>query len=140
MRLGVGMSQADDVANRVIGAALSVHKKYGPGLLESVYTACVGQELLEQGLDVAIEQSVPLQHRSLHIKRAFVIDLRVEDCVIVEVKSVASINEIHVAQVLTYLRLTGLRLGLIINFNVTVLKNGIRRVVNNHVDEAGNRL
>lgn len=134
------MTRADAVSNQIIGAAILIHQKFGPGLLESVYTPCLGQELLELGLDVEIGTPLSLEHKGLHVKRAYVIDLKVENCVLVEVKCVRKIEDIHVAQLLTYLRLTGLTLGLIINFNVTVLKNGIRRVVNNHVDDEGNRL
>ncbi|MEX2662555.1 MAG: GxxExxY protein [Vicinamibacterales bacterium] len=134
------MTKADSVSNQIIGAAIRVHKKFGPGLLESVYAPCLGQELLELGLDVEIGTPLSLEHNGLCVKRAYVLDLRVENCVIVEVKCVRKIEDIHIAQLLTYLRLTGMALGLLINFNVTVLKSGIRRVVNNHVDDQGNRL
>ena len=134
------MPNADDVAHQIIGAAIDVHRTFGPGLLESVYTLCLGQELLERGLQVEIGKPLPLTHKGLTVNRAYVLDLMVEECVIVEVKCVEAIKDIHVAQLLTYLRLTNLTLGLIINFKVSVLKNGIRRVVNNHVDENGNRL
>ena len=129
------MNNAEHVAHRIIGAAIDVHRQFGPGLLESVYTPCLGQELVECGLDVEIEKPVSLVHKGLTKNRAYVLDLLVEGSVIVEVKCVEKIKDIHVAQLLTYLRLTGVTLGLIINFNVTVLKNGIRRVVHNHVEE-----
>lgn len=134
------MTNADDVASQIIGAAIRVHRKFGPGLLESVYATCLGQELVEQGLAVDIGKPLPLTYKGLTVGRAYVLDLLVEGCVIIEVKCVESLKDIHVAQLLTYLRLTGLTLGLIINFNVVVLKNGVRRVVNNHVDEHGARL
>ena len=134
------MTNADRVAHQIIGGALNVHRAFGPGLLESVYTLSLGQELLEEGLDVEIGTALPLTHKGLTVKRAYVLDLMVEGCVIVEVKCIEMIKDIHIAQLLTYLRLTNLTLGLIINFNVSVLKNGVRRVVNNHVDENGNRL
>ena len=134
------MSDADAVANQIIGAAIDIHRTFGPGLLESVYTLSLGQELVEQGLAVDIEKPLSLKHKELTINRAYVLDLLVDDCVIVEVKCVEKIIDIHVAQLLTYLRLTGVTLGLIINFNVKLLKNGVRRVVNNHLDENGKRL
>ena len=134
------MPNADRVAEQVIGCAIDVHRKFGPGLLESVYTLCLGQELLELGLEVEIGKPLSLTHKGLTANRAFVLDILVENCLIVEVKSVDKINPIYVAQLLTYLRLTNVTLGLIINFNVELLKNGLRRVVHNHVDEHGNRV
>ena len=134
------MTRADEVARQIIGAAIRIHKKFGPGLLESVYTPALGQELLEMGLDVDIGKPLPLEHKGLRIERAYVLDLLVDNSVIVEVKCVEAIKGIHVAQLLTYLRLTRLSLGLIINFKVEVLKNGIRRVVNDHRDDNGDRL
>jgi GxxExxY protein len=135
-----GMHPVDRVSHQIIGAAINVHKQRGPGLLESVYLACLGQELVEMDMNVHIGMPLSLDHKGLHIHRAYVVDLLVEDCVIVEVKCVQKITDLHVAQLLTYLRLTGIRVGLIINFNVIKLKHGIRRVVNRHVDEDGNPL
>jgi GxxExxY protein len=126
----------DPLTHQVIAAAIAIHRKFGPGLLESVYTPCLAQELLEMGLDVEIGKALPLEHKGLTIKRAFVLDLLIENRVIVEVKCVDRIAEVHVAQVVTYLRLTGLSVGLIINFNVTTLKDGIRRVVNTSATES----
>lgn len=116
---------------------MAIHSKYGPGLLESVYTPCLGQELVERGLHVEIGKPLTLEHKGLRIDRAYVLDLLVENCVIVEVKCAEKIADIHVAQLLTYLRLTGIKVGLIINFNVTSLKYGIRRVVNGYTDKDG---
>lgn len=126
--------------DQIIGAAIRVHKKFGPGLLESVYNAALGQELVAMGFDVHIGKPISLDHEGLHISRAYVLDLLVNNCVIVELKCVTKITDLDVAQLLTYLRLTDLRVGLIINFNVTLLKHGIRRVVNRHVDENGKQL
>lgn len=134
------MHPIDRVSRQIIGAAINVHRERGPGLLESVYVACLGQELVEMDLDVHIGMPLSLDHKGLHIHRAYVLDLLVENCVIVEVKCVRKISDLHVAQLLTYLRLTGIRVGLILNFNVIKLKHGIRRVVNRHVDEDGNPL
>ena len=134
------MHPIDEITDQVIAAAIEVHKKFGPGLLESVYTNALGAELVARGLDVHISKPVSLEHEGLHTHRAFVIDLLVEERVVVEVKSVQKLTEIDFAQTLTYLRLMDLRVGLLINFNVTLLKHGIRRVVNRHVDEQGNKL
>ncbi|HEY0873907.1 MAG TPA: GxxExxY protein [Vicinamibacterales bacterium] len=130
------MNELDAISGRIIGAAIRVHKKFGPGLLESVYTPCLGHELVSEGLDVEIGKALSLQHEGLTIDRAYVLDLLVEGQVIVEVKCVSKIAPIHTAQLLTYLRLMNLQLGLIINFNVTKLVDGgIKRVVNNYEEE-----
>jgi GxxExxY protein len=134
------MHPVDRVTDQIIGAAIAVHKQHGPGLLESVYLACLGQELVERGLDVHISMPLSLDYKGLHLHRAYVLDLLVENCVIVEVKCVKKLTDLDVAQLLTYLRLTNLRVGLLINFNVTKLKDGLRRVVNRHVDDNGNLL
>jgi GxxExxY protein len=134
------MRPVDRITDQIIGGAIRLHKKYGAGLLESVYTPCLAHELLLLGLEVEVGKPISLAHEGLTIHRAYVLDLLVEGQVIVEVKCVSSIAPIHVAQLLTYLRLLDLRVGLIINFNVTKLVNGIKRVVNEHVDEEGNRL
>ena len=126
----------DPLTHQIIAAAIAVHRKFGPGLLESVYTPCLAQELLEMGLDVEVGKELPLEHKGLRIKRAYVLDLLIENRVIVEVKCVERIADIHVAQVVTYLRLTGKSVGLIINFNVTSLRDGIRRVVNTPAAES----
>lgn len=127
------MAEVDLIAGRIIGAAIRIHKKYGPGLLESVYTPCLGHELVADGLQVEVEKPLSLEHDGLIIHRAYVLDLLVEGQVIVEIKCVAKIAPIHRAQLLTYLRLTGLQLGLIINFNVSKLVDGIKRVVNGYL-------
>ena len=134
------MHPIDDITDQIIAAAITVHQKFGPGLLESVYTNALGAELVARGLDVHISKPVSLEHEGLHTHRAFVIDLLVNEKVVVEVKSVQKLTEIDFAQTLTYLRLMDLRVGLLINFNVPLLKLGIRRVVNRHVDEDGNTL
>jgi GxxExxY protein len=132
------MQEVDSITGQIIGAAIRVHKKYGPGLLESVYVACLGHELVALGLKVEVEKPLSLKHDGLVIHRAYVLDLLVEDQVIVEVKCVSKIAPIHTAQLLTYLRLTGLHLGLIVNFNVPKLVEGIKRVANDYQgDENG---
>lgn len=134
------MHAIDEITDQIISAAIAIHKKFGPGLLESVYTNALGAELVAKGLDVHISKPVSLEHEGLRTDRAFVIDLLVNETVIVEVKSVQKLTDIDLAQTLTYLRLMDLRVGLLINFNVTLLKHGIRRVVNRHVDEHGKKL
>jgi len=129
------MRKVDVIAGKVIGAAIRVHKKYGPGLMESVYKPILGHELVGEGLQVEIEEPLSLDHEDLKINRAYILDLLVEDEVIVEVKCVKHIEPIHASQLLTYLRLTGLEVGLILNFNTTRLVDGIKRVVNNYQEE-----
>ena len=102
------MAQVDRVTDQIIAAAIGVHATYGPGLLESVYSRCLAQELLEKGLEIEIGKPLELHHKGLRIHRAYVLDLLVENCVIVESKCVDKIAPIHVAQLLTYLRLTRL--------------------------------
>lgn len=128
------MHDTEAVAKQIIGSAIRVHRTFGPGLFENVYTLCTGHDLIESGLTVEIQKPLSLTYRHLKVERAYQLDLLVEDCVIVETKCVEAIAPIHVAQLLTYLRLTGKTLGLILNFNVLRLKDGIRRVVNNHVE------
>jgi GxxExxY protein len=122
----------EDTTADIIGCAIALHRKYGPGVLESVYKRCLGIDLVARGHDVSIEEPVALTHNGLHIPRAFVIDLFVNREVIVEVKCVAAVLPIHEAQLLTYLRLTNTQVGLILNFNVRLLKQGIHRVVNHY--------
>ena len=122
----------EDTTGDIIGCGITLHRKYGPGMLESVYKQCLGIDLVARGHDVAIEEPVALTHNGLHIPRAFVIDLFVNREVIVEVKCVAAVLPVHEAQLRTYLRLTNTRVGLILNFYVPVLKQGIHRVANNY--------
>ena len=113
-----------------IQAAIEVHRTLGPGLLESIYRACLIYELRERGLTVVAEQVVPLRYKSLTFDAAYRLDLLVESEVIVEVKSIAAILDVHEAQLLSYLRLANKPLGLLINFNVPVLVQGVRRIMN----------
>ena len=119
------------LSSDVIKAAISVHKELGPGLLESVYQSCMNIALDEMGLNVAAEVAVPIKFRGREITdQGFRMDLLVEDTVVVELKSVDQVKEVHKKQLLTYLKLTGKPLGLLINFNETLLKDGITRVIN----------
>ena len=130
----------DKITEAIIGAAIRVHKKYGPGLLESVYNLALALELVALGFEVEVAKPLPLEHQGVTIKRAYVVDLLVNNCVVVELKAVKALTDVDKAQLLTYLRLMNIHVGLLINFNVTRLVNGVRRVVNDHVDEDGNRL
>ena len=118
------------LTNRIISAALAVHSHLGPGLLESTYEACLAYELEQRGIRVEQQKPLPLVYKDLHIDAAYRLDLLVDDLVIVEIKAVENLLPIHTAQLLTYLKLTQLRVGLLINFNTPMLKEGIRRVVN----------
>jgi GxxExxY protein len=116
------------ITERIIGAAIEVHKAIGPGLLESTYEECLDYELRESGLVVARQRVVPLMYRGKRLASSYRLDLLVENRVIVEVKAVDKLARVHVAQMLSYLRHTGLRVGLILNFNTVILPDGIHRV------------
>lgn len=118
----------------IIGAAIEVHKELGPGLLESVYEACLIKELNDRGLKVESQVNLPLLYKGKKLYKDFRIDLLVEDKVIVELKAISEIQPLHEVQLVTYLKLSGKRLGLLINFNVPTLVDGIRRKVNHFTE------
>ncbi|HVX89745.1 MAG TPA: GxxExxY protein [Gemmatimonadales bacterium] len=118
-----------DLSDRVIGAAISVHRQLGAGLLESAYRRCLFCELTARGLEVRSEVPVGISYRGTTIEDAFKIDLLVEGQLVVELKAVDKLHPIHTSQVTTYLKLGGYRAGLLINFNVPVLKDGLKRVL-----------
>lgn len=120
----------NEISHLIVGGALKVHTALGPGLLESAYEACLQYELIKTGLRVEAQKALPLVYESVKLECGYRIDLLVESKVIIEVKSIEAVAEIHFAQVLTYLRLSGLRLALLMNFNVLHMKDGIRRIVN----------
>ena len=120
----------NEVAKQIVDAAYGIHTGLGPGLLESVYEAVLAYELERRGLRAVRQQSIPVVYRETRIEVGFRADLIVEDQVIVEVKSVDSVAPVHKKQLLTHLRLSGKRLGLLINFNVVLIKDGITRIVN----------
>lgn len=122
----------DKISEKVLGCAFRVHSELGPGLLESAYQACLNYELLKAGLHVEMEKPLPLVYQGVKLDCGYRIDLLVEKQFIVELKAVDEIAPIHLAQVLTYLKLSELRHGIILNFNVRSLKNGIKRVVNGY--------
>jgi len=117
------------VAATVVDAAFKVHSTLGPGLLESVYEACLCHELNLRGVKFQKEVSLPIMYEGMRLDAGLRLDVVVQDAVIVEIKSVDKMNPVFDAQLLTYLKLTGLRLGLLINFNVPLIKNGIKRIV-----------
>jgi GxxExxY protein len=118
------------ITETIIGAAIQVHRALGPGLLESADTACLAFELEKRGLKVEQQKPVPLVYEQVKLECGYRMDLLVEQSVVVEVKSIDALAPIHEAQVLSYLRLSRSKLALLINFNVTVLKDGIRRFIN----------
>lgn len=120
----------NDISKEIIGAAIKVHKELGPVLLESAYQACLFYELVQLGLKVEQEKALPVVYEEVELDCGYRIDLIVEDKVIVELKSVKELTDIHMAQILTYLKLSDCRWGLLMNFNSVLLKNGIKRVVN----------
>jgi len=119
----------DVVSRSIIGAAIDVHRELGPGLLESAYSACLTHELGERGLRVEREKPMPVKYKGLNVDLGYRLDLLVNDSVIVELKAVDRLGPIHQAQLLSYLRLSGYRIGLLINFNAPLLKAGLRRFV-----------
>jgi GxxExxY protein len=120
----------EEVANKVIGCAIKVHKALGPGLLESAYKECLCYELIKAGLFVEKEKPMPLIYEEVKLEIGYRIDLLVEKKLVIEVKSKEALNDVDLAQTLTYLKIGDFRLGLLINFNVTLLKNGLKRVAN----------
>jgi len=120
----------NELSEKIIGCAITVHKALGPGLLESAYLECLFHELKTHGLNVEKQKALPLMYKEIKLDLGYRLDLIVENKVIIELKSVEAINDIHVAQVLTYLKLSDCKLGLLINFNVLRLVEGIRRLAN----------
>ena len=122
--------RSDELSNLVIGAAIEVHRHLGPGLLESAYEECLCHELALNKISFERQKSLPVIYKGVHLDCGYRLDILVEKLIIVELKTVEHIEPIHEAQLLTYLKLSGLWLGLLINFNVPILKQGIRRIVN----------
>lgn len=125
------------LTRRIIGCAIRVHREIGPGVFESVYGQCLEYELRQAGLAYEVGRAVPVVYRGATLRARFYIDIVVENLIVVELKSVAALAEIHTCQILTQLKLTGLPVGLLINFNVKLLKDGgIRRILNPRVSSA----
>ncbi len=121
----------NDISGIIIDCAVKIHKVLGPGLLESVYQSALAYELRKRALEVAVEQAIPVVYEEVKLDVGFRADLIVERKVVVEVKSIEAIAPIHSKKLLTYLRLSGKKLGLLLNFNVVLMKDGIKRVVDN---------
>ncbi|HEX4141308.1 MAG TPA: GxxExxY protein [Candidatus Methylacidiphilales bacterium] len=118
------------ICTAILDAAFKIHRELGPGLLESVYEAVLAHELSKQGFSVVRQQGIAIRYEDILLEEGFRADLVVNGCVIVEIKSVESLHPVHGKQLLTYLKLMGLKLGVLINFNEAMLKNGIKRVAN----------
>lgn len=127
----------NEISRLIVDSAFKIHSTFGPGLFESVYEVTLAHELQRRGCHVVRQRGIPVVFGDIRLKLGFRADIIVDQKVIIEVKSVESIAPVHAKQLLTYLRLTDLRLGLLLNFNVDLIKNGIRRVVNN-LDETKN--
>lgn len=121
----------NELSRIVFDCALKVHQSLGPGLLESAYEECLFYELKKIGLRVEKQKALPLIYEEVKLDVGYRIDIIVENKLIIEIKSVEALNDVHFAQLLTYLKLTNCKLGLLINFNVSLIKNGVKRVVNN---------
>lgn len=121
----------NDISNKLIGLAINVHQLLGPGLLESAYKECLYYKILKSGLMAEKEKPMPLIFEEVRLDCGYRIDILVENKVVIELKSVDVLNDVHFAQTLTYMKLGNYKLGLLINFNVPLLKDGIRRIVNN---------
>ncbi|MCA1600926.1 MAG: GxxExxY protein [Acidobacteria bacterium] len=119
----------EGLTREIIGAAIEVHRELGPGLLESTYTACLCRELELRGLSFECQKPLPLEYKGARLDCGYRLDLIIGGLVVMEIKSVVALAPIHEAQLLTYLKLTGVKVGLLINFNVILLKDGLRRLV-----------
>ena len=123
----------NEISSKIIGAAIEVHKQLGPGLLESTYETCLAYELKQMGLDVKQQQALPVVYKEVKLDAGYRIDLLVENKVIIEIKSVEALADIHTAQLLTYLKLKDLKLGLLINFNSVRVIDGLKRILNGNL-------
>jgi GxxExxY protein len=119
----------DLVSKEIIGSAIEVHRSLGPGLLESAYEECMVYELIQRGLSIERQKPVPVFYKEIKLSCGYRLDLLVGGSVIAELKSIDGLAPVHAAQILTYMRFSNIKIGLLINFNVTVLKNGLRRFV-----------
>jgi GxxExxY protein len=119
----------NEISGKIIGLAIEVHRALGPGLLESAYKECLFHKLIQSELSAEKEKSIPLVYEKVKLDCGYRIDILVENKVVIEIKSIEALNDVHTAQILTYMKLGGFKLGLLINFNVFLLKDGIRRYV-----------
>lgn len=121
----------DEASREIIGAAIEVHKQLGPGLLESVYEDCIEHEFILRQMPYERQKQLPILYKGTHVGDGLRVDFLVGGLVVVELKAVEALKPLHTAQLITYLKLTGCKLGLILNFNVSIMRDGIRRVVRN---------
>jgi len=128
------LRKMDKLTEKVIGIAIAMHRTLGPGLLESAYEQCLAYDLSKAGIQFKRQVELPVRYKEVNIDCGYRVDFFIEDMLIVELKAVAAITPVHQAQILTYLRLSGCKVGLLINFNVKVLKDGIRRLVLDYKD------
>jgi len=119
------------IAKQLVDSMLAVHRELGPGLLESTYQACLAQELAARGIEVYCEVELPVKYKGLEIEAGYRLDMLVADSIVIENKSVQAFLPIHEAQLLTYMKLSGCRLGFLVNWNIPLIKDGIKRMVNN---------
>lgn len=124
----------NEIAHKVVGAAIEVHKALGPGLLESAYQECLVYKLKQIGLSVEKEKPMPLVFEEVQLECGYRIDILVGGKLVIEIKSVEALNNVHLTQTLTYMKLGDYKLGLLINFNVTLLKHGIKRIINGQLE------
>lgn len=126
------MMTENEITDIIIGCAIRVHRALGPGLLESAYEECLDHELRKTSLNIERQKAQPLVYENVKMECGYRMDFIINQKVIVEIKSVESLNDVHMAQVITYLRLSGCKVGLLINFNVVKLTNGLKRIVNDY--------
>jgi len=122
--------EINEITGEIIGCCIEIHKELGPGLLESAYEECLAYELSNAGLYFERQKALPVRYKEIQIEYGYRMDFVVENQVVVELKSVEVINNVHTAQILTYMKFSEMNAGLLINFNVSVLKNGIKRFIN----------
>ncbi len=123
--------QLNDLSKTILDSCITVHKEMGPGLLESIYELCLIRELEQRGIKAASQISIPLLYKGTELSKDFRIDILVENEIVLEIKSVEVLLPVHEAQIISYLKLSGKKLGFLINFNVSLLKNGFKRFVHN---------
>jgi GxxExxY protein len=126
-----GKEDLERIATIVVDAVYVIHRALGPGLLESAYQACLAHELKKRGLEVRCEVRLPVRYDDIEVDAGYRVDILVEQAIILETKAVQALAPVHTAQLLTYLRLSGLKLGFLINWHVPLIKQGIKRIVNN---------
>lgn len=131
------IARLNQITDTIINASIAVHKELGPGMLESAYETCLACELAQRGLKVVRQKALPLTYRGMTLDGGYRLDLLINESVVVEVKAVDALNGVHEKQLQSYLKLSGMKVGLLINFNVKLLKYGLRRIVNNFPELEG---